>query len=246
MLAAIHTACAYCIQYTKITFSQALFAGHLTMFKSLSTPKKRLADQVYDQLLEAIHNGVILPDDQIVQEKLAEQFEISRTPVREALLRLEQEKIIEVAKRGGFKIRIVSDRETEEIYRARAAIECYAVRMLALEHTPQLLEQLRQKIQKAEDLKEHTVKAYFKANQTIHRAFVEATDNRYLLEMFDNTWNRGTSFRLFASIDTEAMANSLGDHEVLVDAVASGEPEVAFEKMIEHIEDGLHLQQGRP
>ncbi|MGB0847360.1 MAG: GntR family transcriptional regulator [Thiolinea sp.] len=212
------------------------------MFKSLSTPKKRLADQVYDQLLDAIHNGVIQPNDQIVQEKLAEQFEISRTPVREALLRLEQEKIIEVAKRGGFKIRIISERETEEIYRARAAIECYAVRMLALNHSPALLDTLRQKIQNAESLTEHTVKAYFKANQTIHRAFVEACGNRYLLEMFDNTWNRGTSFRLFASIDAGAMADSLGDHEALVDVVASGDPVAAFEKMMEHIEDGLSLQ----
>ncbi len=216
------------------------------MFKSLSTPKKRLADQVYDQLLEAIHNGVILPNDQIVQEKLAEQFEISRTPVREALLRLEQERIIEVAKRGGFKIRVISERETEEIYRARAAIECYAMRMLAIQHTSELLEQLRTKIQIAENLQEHSIKSYFKANQTIHRAFVEATENRYLLEMFDNTWNRGTSFRLFASIDAEAMAHSLGDHEALVDAIASGKPEAAFEKMMDHIEDGLHLQQGRP
>lgn len=216
------------------------------MFKSLSTPKKRLADQVYDQLLEAIHNGGILPNDQIVQEKLAEQFEISRTPVREALLRLEQERIIEVAKRGGFKIRVISERETEEIYRARAAIECYAMRMLAAQHTSELLAQLRAKIQTAENLQEHSVKAYFKANQTIHRAFVEATENRYLLEMFDNTWNRGTSFRLFASIDNEAMVHSLGDHEALVDAIAGGKPEVAFEKMMEHIDDGLHLQQGKP
>ncbi len=214
------------------------------MFKSLSKPKKRLADQVYEQLLDAIHQGVILPNDQIVQEKLAEQFEISRTPVREALLRLEQEKIIEVAKRGGFKIRIISERETEEIYRARAAIECYAMRMLAAQSTPALLEQLRHTIQQAENLTEYSVKAYFRANQTIHRAFVVATENRYLLEMFDNTWNRGTSFRLFASIDAEAMAQSLGGHEALVDAIASGQPELAFQAMLEHIDDGLHLQQG--
>lgn len=214
------------------------------MFKSLASPKKRLADQVYDQLLEAIHNGGIKPGDQIVQEKLAEQFDISRTPVREALLRLEQERIIEVAKRGGFKIRVISERETEEIYQARSAIESHAIRLLALNHTEELLEGLRISIRKAENVKTHTVKAYFKANQTIHRAFVQATNNRYLLEMFDNTWNRGTSFNLFATIKDTDLAKSLGNHEALIDAIATGDPQHAADKMIEHIDGGLHLQMG--
>lgn len=216
----------------------------MNMFKSLASPKKRLADQVYDQLLDAIHNGGIKPNDQIVQEKLAEQFDISRTPVREALLRLEQERIIEVAKRGGFKIRVISERETEEIYQARSAIESYAIRMLALDHTEELLSGLRERIRKAETIKTHTVKAYFKANQTIHRSFVEATENRYLLEMFDNTWNRGTSFSLFATIKDVDLAKSLGDHESLVDAIATGDAEHAANKMMEHIDGGLHLQKG--
>lgn len=214
------------------------------MFKSLSTPKKRLADQVYDQLLDAIQNGAIQPNDQIVQEKLADQFEISRTPVREALLRLEQERIIEAAKRGGFKIRVLSERETIEIYQARTAVESHALRLLAMQPDKNTLDSIRKTIRREENLKEQTTRAYFKANQAIHRVFVEATGNRYLLELFDTIWNRSTSFQTFALLDPDDRAKSLVNHEELVEIIARGDPMIAQQKMVEHIDDGLHLQQG--
>ena len=64
------------------------------MFSAVNQPRKRLADQIYDQIVQAIHKGLITKSDRLVQEKLAEQFGVSRTPLREALLRLEQEGVL--------------------------------------------------------------------------------------------------------------------------------------------------------
>ena len=58
--------------------------------KSIRSERRRLADEVYHQLLDAILAGEVGPNDRLVQERLAAEMEISRTPVREALLRLEQ------------------------------------------------------------------------------------------------------------------------------------------------------------
>ena len=66
-----------------------------------------------------------------MQEKLAEQLQISRTPVREALLRLEQDGILVSSPRGGFALYKMSEDEVRELYQARAAIEGQAVRILA-------------------------------------------------------------------------------------------------------------------
>jgi len=79
--------------------------------KSIRVDKRRLADEVYDQLLESIVRGELGPDDRLVQEKLAAELDISRTPVREALLRLEQEGVLVSAARGGFKLYRMSESE---------------------------------------------------------------------------------------------------------------------------------------
>ena len=64
---------------------------------------------------------------------------------------------------------------------------------------------------------------------------VELTGNRYLLEMFDNIWNRATSYNLFAAIEKLDLAKSLGDHLRLVDAIETGNPTVAMEAIVDHI-----------
>jgi len=211
-------------------------------FRSLSQPRQRLADQVYEQIMEAIRSGSISTEDRIVQEKLAEEFEISRTPVREALFRMEQEGILTVAGRGGFKIRQLGPDEVCELYGARCAIEGHAARLLAEANDSALHDRLRETIAEAEDLKNETVETYFRANLQVHRAIVEATGNRYLLEFFDNIWNRGSSYTLFATIESVDLAKSLGDHMALVDAIATGDGIAAEEKMIAHIKDGRDLQ----
>lgn len=213
-------------------------------FKSLARPRTRLADQVYEQILEAIRTGAITANQKIVQEKLAERFEISRTPVREALFRMEQEGILAFAGGGGFVIRQLGPHEIAEIYDARAAVEGFAARLLAERNDPATNDALRAKIREAESLDETSVQAYFEANRSIHRAIIEASRNRFLLEHFDNLWNRGSSFTLFASITDERLKKSLGNHLSLIDAIESGNGSVAAEAMIAHIREGHDLHRG--
>ena len=210
--------------------------------KSIKTEKRRLADEVYDQLLESIVAGNLGPDDRLVQEKLAAELEISRTPVREALLRLEQEGVLISAARGGFKLYRMSEAEVRHCYQARAAIEGQAARILASINDADCNKQLRQTITVKEANVDPSVRSYFEANRNIHRKFVELTDNTYLIDMFDNIWNRAASYQLFASIENVDLSNSLGEHMKLVDAIETGDRTNALEACIAHIEDGFTLQ----
>ena len=212
------------------------------MFRKIEVPRRRLADQVYDQVVQAINDGLIGPQDRIVQEKLAEQLQVSRTPVREALLRLEQEGALISSDRGGFSIPVATDREVNELYHARQAIEGHCAAMLALSASSAELDSIKTVIRRAEAGCYLTARAYYDANRDIHRSFVSATRNQFLLEMFDLIWNRGLSFGTFRLMNPETMRSTLQGHELLLKAVESRDSLQASQAMKTHIAEGMKLQ----
>lgn len=210
--------------------------------KSITPRRRRLADEVYDQLVEAIMNEEIGPEDRLIQEKIAAELQISRTPVREALMRLETEGVLEGTRSGGFRLAQMSEGEVLELYQARAAVEGQSARILAARGDRAQLHALRDLIRREEDLRAPTTRDYFAANRNIHRAFVEAAGNGLLLEMFDNIWGRAMAFHLFATLQNVDIAQSLGDHLALVDSIAAGDLSAAHDAFIAHINDGFDLQ----
>ena len=71
------------------------------------------------------------PGERLIQETIASQIDVSRTPVREAFLRLEREGVLEAAGRGGFQIREITEKEIQHLYLAREAVEGFAAKLLA-------------------------------------------------------------------------------------------------------------------
>jgi len=211
-------------------------------FNSIQPERRRLADDVYDEIIDAIMRREIGPEDVLVQEKLAAEMNISRTPVREALMRMQQEGVLEVSSRGSFTLYQMNDEEVKELYQARAAVEGQCARILAVRKQSDDIAHLHEVVAREEDIKDKTARGYFEANRNIHRAFVIRAGNRYLLEMFDSIWGRAMAFPLFASIENVDLGASLGDHAALVDAVASGDRAVALETITEHIQRGFDLQ----
>ena len=210
--------------------------------KSIQPARRRLADEVYEELIDAIMRREIGPEDRLVQEKLAAEMQISRTPVREALMRLEQEGVLEVSSRGSFRLYQLGDEEVKELYQARAAVEGQGARILAVRQDPTDVVALRELIESEENLEDLSARGYFEANRNIHRAFVVRTHNRFLLEMFDMIWGKAMVFPLFASIENADLSSSLGDHMELVDVIERGDRTEALEVFTRHIQNGFDLQ----
>ena len=210
--------------------------------KQIKTQRRRLADEVYDQLVEAIMSREISAEDRLVQEKLAAELNISRTPVREALMRLETEGVLEIAASGGFRLARLDQSEVRQLYQARAAIEGQAARILAAQANPQVLDGLRDLIRRNENLTTPSTRDYFVANRCIHRAFMVEAGNKFLLDMFDTIWGNAMAFHLFSAIENVNISKSLGDHLTLVDAIATGDVTVALETFTAHIQAGFELQ----
>ncbi len=207
-------------------------------------PSNRLAEEVYDQIFAGIHSGAIDPNEHIVQERLADELEVSRTPVREALLRLEHQGILVREKHGRFIVRKFSQAEIVQIYSAREAVECHALKLLCELNTPKLVHKLYQTIEKEENRICSNISEYYEANKQIHRTFVKETGNRFLLEMFDLIWNHSVGFAVFLEMQQEVLCFSLTGHLALCETVEKGEVREAAGIMRRHIREGLALQHG--
>ncbi len=209
------------------------------MFKRMPDVQPRLADDVYDQILSAIVTGQIRPGDRLIQEKIAAEINISRTPVREALLRLEREGILEMSGRQGFSIRQISENEIRDLYGAREAIEGYAAYWLAANRTPERIAAVAEKVAAERAVADPDVAAEFRLNRDIHRTIVEQTGNATLLEMFDSIWGRAVSLRLFAATLANQGPPDPDIHQSLLEVIATDTPEASQCAMIDHVREGL-------
>ena len=93
-------------------------------------PRENLAERIYRQLKQDIFDFRLLPADRFSENEIAERMGASRTPVREALFRLEREGYVEVLARSGWQVKPFDFKYFEELYDVRTVLECAAVRRL--------------------------------------------------------------------------------------------------------------------
>ncbi len=204
--------------------------------------RPRLADLVYDQIVGGLQSGVINPNERLHQVKLAELLDVSRTPVREALLRLEQEGVLRSSVNGGFEIRQVTPSEVRDIYQARQAVEGFCAGLLAELEDNAAIEDLRMTIVSEEGKRPQTNAAYYEANRAIHRAFVATSGNAFLIESFDTIWKRSIAIQSFKRLDAPKLEATLTGHIQLLNTIVSSGFDNARRAMHDHIADGCDLQ----
>ena len=209
------------------------------MFTRLDRKRARLADDVYEQILSAILSGEIVPGERLIQETIASQINVSRTPVREAFLRLEREGVLEAAGRGGFHIRDITEKEIQDLYLAREAVEGFAAKLLAGALSQEQAQNIETAVRSEMGLKSIHKEEHFHANRNIHRTIVAQTGNGILLDMFDSIWNRGISIRSFAAYPIPDSQDNREQHLLLLDQIKTGNVGEAETAMVAHIREGL-------
>lgn len=199
-----------------------------------------LADIAYKRLSEALLTGKIPPGTRLVMDQLASELGISRTPVRDALLRLERENLVEPTGKRGYIVRSVAAGDVRYVYEAREAIEGFAARRVA-EIGTSAIDHVRAAIEAVEGTDMDPLGA-FEANVAVHRSIVEATGNPTLLEHFDGLWMRARSLAMFADfLDRDTRHEPVrAAHEPLLRAFAT-DPDASFLAMRAHISAGLQV-----
>jgi len=187
---------------------------------------KSTGETAYEQLLDSIRSGIFLPGDRLREEDVGERLSISRTPVREALRRLEADGIIEHRPRLGAVVRKLSHNEVVELYEMRVVLERTAAEMAAKHGTEaefDTLDDLNARIAR-EKANPSTAAAI---NQDFHRGLYLACRNRFLLEAARALNNSllllgPTTFTDEARVDVV-----IQQHQSIIDALRNGDAEAA-------------------
>lgn len=210
--------------------------AHTIRAFNLKGPDASHGEAAYTQLLAAIRSGTYSPGDRLREVEVAERLALSRTPVREALRRLEADGVIEHRPRLGAVIRKVSHAELVELYEMRIVLERTAAEMAAKHAAPAEIEALR-------DLNEaisQSAQAEAAAlNQDFHRGLYLATRNRFLLDAARSLNNALMLLGPTTLGDAARIAVVTKQHDAILDAIAAGDAEAASAAAETHLQTSL-------
>ncbi len=186
------------------------------------------SDAVHATLREAIVTGVLEPGVRLAETALAQRFSVSRTPVREALLRLESERLVDRDRRGGLIVGEMTAREILEVYAVREALTGLTASLAAQSATEADIASLRWHI---EELRRAAADRDFarmaQVNLRFHESLCRATHNDFLLFVMQQVHDRVRRFP-GTTLSYPGRAESMpAAHEELVRAIEERKPELA-------------------
>ena len=197
-----------------------------------------LADWVTASLREAILNGYFEPGEKLDQDLIAEELGVSRTPVREALNRLESEGFVEVRPHYGAFIAEVSPQDIREVYEVRRLLEAEVVWQVTPLIPESVLDELERSLAETQAQFDAGDSAkHFESDVYFHETIVNFVENRLLKEILDSLTNRVSMVRRFAqSKPGPHLVESFKEHRAILQAIQQRDPEKAVELMTIHLE----------
>lgn len=195
-----------------------------------------LREIVYEELKLQILTGKIVPGTRMMEVELAEDMGVSRTPIREAIRKLEKEGLVTIEPRRGAYASQISTDDMIEILEVRQNMEGLAACMAAARMKP---EQLKL-IEEAEEAYNIAVEKGSTADMIFydskfHKLIVEASNNKTLLQLIEPLQEMALRFRYLYYDDFKRAENMPHEHQIIIDAIAKGDAEAAKEAADTHI-----------
>ncbi|MGI6004871.1 MAG: GntR family transcriptional regulator [Christensenellales bacterium] len=203
--------------------------------KSRHFAKGHLRDHILEKLEKDIVNGKYPPGTKLTEKALCEEFEVSRTPLREAFYMLERTGLIEIIPNKGIRVIGVSQKDIDDIYTIKGAIDGLAARLAAERITKEELAELKEVLDLTEFYvaKDNSEKVV-EMDTRFHEIVLEAGRNRPLRQML-NTYHklvRGARNKSLSSPERQDLM--LAEHKALYEAIAAGDGELAGKLSTEH------------
>lgn len=209
-----------------------------------SIHRARLVDEVAAALRTAICDGELQPGERLHQERLAERLAISRTPLREALQRLEQEGLVVLSPGRGVEVRRVSDAEVVELYEVREVLDGLAARLAARRSTLAERTALRRTLQEmGRAIVRWDPHTWLLCNLRFHEGVVTAAHNRALSESQRLVRLSAQAFYPTVLLHQERAKVALDEHERILAAIEAGDAAAAETTARVHIVTARQLVQ---
>jgi DNA-binding GntR family transcriptional regulator len=187
----------------------------------------------YKMIVDAIDAGTYKPGDRLVESELADRFQVSRTPIREALQRLETQSMLA---RDGRSLIVASLDHTQlaELYEVRAELEGLAAQLAAQHATPEEIRVLHDMIASDREIIDQPVKLS-RSNRRFHNQIHLASRNRYLMSQLKLV-HRSMALLASTSLAVDGRGEmSLNEHQKIVDAIEARDREAADKALKNHI-----------
>lgn len=208
-------------------------------YSGIKRPEHRsLVDIAYNVLVEAIINQEFQPGEQISIDSLARQLGMSNTPMREALMRVQGERLVQQKTNHGF---VVADALTlvdiHQMFDVRHLLEIHAMQLATL--SPETIEDIK----RIEDQMRHAsdgaayddYKDYLLLDKQLHRALVSLSGNVFLLKAWEDLHVHLQLSRLYAGVGLIDRQDSLKEHAEILNALENGEQKQAITLLSQHI-----------
>ena len=190
---------------------------------------------VVDQIRDLIITGRLGLGEQLSENTLAEQLGVSRTPVREAFMRLENERLVEVRPQRGTFVFQYDATELREICELREVLETGALRIALARDREALVRVLTAEVDAAEPALALGPASYQPFDTAFHDALVRASNNRELVDAYLRISGRIRAVRFRLTVSGKAIAGSQSDHREIVDAMRAGKDGEAGAKLTKHV-----------
>ena len=197
-----------------------------------------LRDVVFNTLRKAILRGELKPGERLMEIQLANKLGVSRTPIREAIRKLELEGLVLMIPRKGAEVAQITEKNMQDVLEVRKALEELSVQLACERITPEQVEEMKMA---AEDfrkvLKSCDETKIAEADVKFHDIIFAATNNQRLITLLNNLREQMYRFRVEYLKQKECYPQLLEEHDKLIALISGGEVEEACELMGCHIDN---------
>jgi len=202
----------------------------------LASKRTYLAERVYDDLRHAIVSREFPAGEPLTEHDLCARFGVSRTPVREALKKLERDHLVRVVPKKGAFVRTLSHDEIRELYEVREVLEALAVRLAAPRLDGDDLAGFQTRFRALRSQGPRTTYTEVRAlGEEFHRHLVKAADNTKLAELLEQIRERIQSVWTLSIVAPRRVQALVREHLAILQALERGDARRAERLMVEHV-----------
>jgi DNA-binding GntR family transcriptional regulator len=205
-------------------------------------PPNSISDQIYERLKQQILHGEIEPGERLMQNQVAENLRASRTPVREAFRRLEQDGLVERVPQGGVRVTRFDLDTIQDVFGIRQVLEAYAIELACDRITGEEISALKRLMSQAQEtLKspdldlETKLKRLFELNSQFHDTIYRASGNSFLLAIINNLRNIVRRMRYLGLRADSTWDQVWDEHSRLIEFLELRNRESAVKLIQEHL-----------
>jgi len=202
---------------------------------------QNIAEQVADELRSAIHSGELMPGERLVERKLAASLGVSHIPVREALTRLAEERLVVREPRRGARVAELTARDLEEISSLRIVLEQFMALRVQQRWNEASARRLQGILAAMEAAPIGDMAEVLRQDRAFHEALAELSEHRFVTEINAQLRGRIAGFihAANAALPRADQAEHVRSHRLIYEAIAGGDPEVLREVVAAHVSQAV-------